>query len=232
MVRSLYSMGVRWTSLSSTRTRRRARSTFSAPTAKVVAPTAGRLLAAPERGPHAREQLAGRKGLADVVVGAGVERGDLVALLAARRQDDDGHGASTRAAGASTVSPSMSGSPRSRMIEVRLARSRLRETILPGRRPRRAGSRGPSSAARRKRRICGSSSISTTDGPRSTRHPPVSAIAGAREAAASVERKVKRNATPPSGRLCAQMRPPCARTIPRQIARPRPAPRGLSGAAR
>ena len=44
-----------------------------------------------QRHAHARQQLAGAEGLGQVVVGAGVERGDLVALLAARRQHDDRH---------------------------------------------------------------------------------------------------------------------------------------------
>ena len=44
-----------------------------------------------QRHAHARQQLAGAERLGHVVVGAGVERGDLVALLAARRQHDDRH---------------------------------------------------------------------------------------------------------------------------------------------
>ena len=47
----------------------------------------------PERHTDAREELARAEGLAQVVVGAAVERGDLVALLAARRQHDDRDGA-------------------------------------------------------------------------------------------------------------------------------------------
>ena len=46
---------------------------------------------AAERGPQAREELAHAERLGDVVVGTGVERGDLVALRLARREDDDGH---------------------------------------------------------------------------------------------------------------------------------------------
>ena len=44
-----------------------------------------------QRHAHARQQLAHAEGLGHVVVGAGVERGDLVALLAARGEHDDRH---------------------------------------------------------------------------------------------------------------------------------------------
>jgi len=40
---------------------------------------------------HPREQLADTEGLAEIVIGAGVERRDLVGLLAARGEDDDRH---------------------------------------------------------------------------------------------------------------------------------------------
>ena len=45
-----------------------------------------------ERHADSREQLAGAERFAHVVVGARVERRDLVALLTARRQHDHGHG--------------------------------------------------------------------------------------------------------------------------------------------
>ena len=50
-----------------------------------------KLVAAPEGRPHAGEQLADGEGLADIVVGAAVEGGDLVALLPSRGEHDDGH---------------------------------------------------------------------------------------------------------------------------------------------
>ena len=56
--------------------------------------------AVPQRDAHAREQLAHRERLGDVVVGAGVERADLVLVLAARGEHHDRHLRSTRAAGA------------------------------------------------------------------------------------------------------------------------------------
>ena len=46
----------------------------------------------PARHPDPGEKFAGAEGLADVVIGAGVERRDLVPLLASRRQDDDRDG--------------------------------------------------------------------------------------------------------------------------------------------
>ncbi len=43
----------------------------------------------PERSPEPREELVHPERLGDVVVGAGVQRGDLVGLGVAHRQDDD-----------------------------------------------------------------------------------------------------------------------------------------------
>jgi len=45
---------------------------------------------APQHGAHARQQLPGREGLGEVVVGAGIEPAHLVRLLGARGQHDDG----------------------------------------------------------------------------------------------------------------------------------------------
>jgi hypothetical protein len=45
----------------------------------------------PKGDPDAREQFARAEGLAHVIVGAGIERGDLVPLLAAGGEDDDRH---------------------------------------------------------------------------------------------------------------------------------------------
>ena len=45
---------------------------------------------APQDRAHAREQLAGVEGLRHVIVGADVEAGDAVRVLAARREHDDG----------------------------------------------------------------------------------------------------------------------------------------------
>ena len=50
-----------------------------------------RIRKAPERGANAREQLLDRKRLSQVVIGAGIERSDLVRVLAARRDHDDRH---------------------------------------------------------------------------------------------------------------------------------------------
>ena len=52
----------------------------------------GRLVGeAAQRGPDAREELAHREGLSQVVVGAGVQRADLVSVLRAGGDHDDGH---------------------------------------------------------------------------------------------------------------------------------------------
>lgn len=48
----------------------------------------GAILPAAQLRAHARQQLAGAKGLDQVVVGPGVQRGDLVLFAAARRQHD------------------------------------------------------------------------------------------------------------------------------------------------
>ena len=49
-------------------------------------------LGVPERHAEPGEQLADAERLGDVVIGASVERRDLVGLLAARREHDDRHG--------------------------------------------------------------------------------------------------------------------------------------------
>ena len=50
-----------------------------------------RIRKAPERRADAREQLLDRKRLGQIVVGAGIERTDLVRILAARRDHDNRH---------------------------------------------------------------------------------------------------------------------------------------------
>jgi hypothetical protein len=42
-----------------------------------------------QRHPQPRQQLFGAERLGEIVIGPGVERGDLILLLAARRDDDD-----------------------------------------------------------------------------------------------------------------------------------------------
>ena len=71
-------------------------------------------LAAPQERAHAREQLAGAERLREVVVGAEIQRGDLVRLLVANGQHDDGHAAPARIRRQHS-SPSITGMLRSRM---------------------------------------------------------------------------------------------------------------------
>ena len=223
-------MGVRWILLVVHEHAACARVHRSAPTGKTVGaapPTLARGVGSAAR--MRASSSPARKGLRHVVVGAGVERGDLVALLASGRQDDDGDGRPLAHPGQYSRARRCPGSPRSRMTRSGSAGGQLQRPSSPGGGPEESVV-VPASAARRKRRIWGSSSISTTDGPamapglaRSARHPrsQPSPVPGRRRASESGS--VKKKAAPPSGRLCAQMRPPCARTIPRQIASPRPA---------
>jgi len=53
--------------------------------------------ASSERGSKAREEFVHAEGFGDVVVGAGVERADLVALGLAHGEDDDRYGGTSRA---------------------------------------------------------------------------------------------------------------------------------------
>ena len=133
-----------------------------------------------------------------------------------------------------TSSPSMSGSPRSRMTMSgwRVAVSTTRPRPWP---PRRGESRSPTSAARRKRRICGSSSMRTHGlalGPRRRRRwlgmPVLVGLIShrrphVRRGAGNGKGETERRPLLP-GRFSAQIRPPCASTNPRQMARPRPTP--------
>ena len=125
-----------------------------------------------------------------------------------------------------TSTPSMSGRPRSRITT---SGRRVPTSTRPFDPVSASNSSMPcgGSTVRSRRRICGSSSISTTSGcgsliaaRRSLRFP-----ASVRPAASAAEaRSVKR--TPPSARFSAQMRPRCASTIARQMASPRPGAAG------
>ena len=96
-----------------------------------------------QRGPQPGEQLVHAERLGDVVVGAGVERGDLVGLGLADRQHDDRARASSPAGRRMTSMPSMPGRPRSRMHDVGVVVGGQR--AAPPRRwpPGRRRSRGP-----------------------------------------------------------------------------------------
>ena len=85
-----HSVGVRRISSPSRRTVLAARSTVKSGVVTTAAVLGGGDAA--ERGAEPGEELVHAEGLGDVVVGAGVEGGDLVAFGAAGRQDDDRHG--------------------------------------------------------------------------------------------------------------------------------------------
>ena len=96
-----YSLGESCTSSAPARTSRRTRSTLRSPLVKVAL---GALLlqAMAQGGAQAGHQLVGAERLGDIVVGAGVERGDLGRLVAAARQHDDRHRRALADAGRST----------------------------------------------------------------------------------------------------------------------------------
>ena len=99
--------------------------------------------------------------LGDVVVGAGVERGDLLALLADRREEDHGHRAPCAQLAADVDAGAVG---KDEVEDHRVRRSQRRRSRAPPRRsrrcrprsPRRAGSSAAraGSAARRRRRGC------------------------------------------------------------------------------
>ena len=89
---------------------------------------------APERGPQAGEQLLHPERLRHVVVGARVERRDLLVLVADRREDDTGTALHVRSS-RQTSMPFRSGSTRSRMTASGGAHRRRDERLL-GRRCR------------------------------------------------------------------------------------------------
>ena len=80
------------------------------------------------RGANAREKLTNREGLAHVVVGAGVQRADLVRVLAARADHDDGHDG-PRADGADDLDAVDVGKPQVKQDDVRRGRCGERDSL-------------------------------------------------------------------------------------------------------
>ena len=82
-----------------------------------------------QRRPQPGQQLVHAERLGHVVVGAGVERGDLVRLAVAGGEHDDRH---LRPAPqpADDLEPSMPGSPRSRITSVGVVLGRERQRLL------------------------------------------------------------------------------------------------------
>ena len=173
------------------------------------------------RGGHAAQacaqpgqQLVDPDRLGDVIVGAGVERRDLLALVADRREDDHRRaapraqlaahvGAACRRAAPGRGSPRRAGaSPPARARPPPSRRSRPRSRPPAGWCAARAGS-----AARRRRR--------------GRAGPAAHAIASTAAATGSA----RTNVAPWPARDSAQTRPPLASANPRAIASPSPAPR-------
>ena len=97
---------------------------------------------AAQRGAHARQQLVHAERLRDVVVGARVERGDLVALGVARRQHDDRH-LGPAAQAVDHLDPVDPGQPEVEHDDVGVMARRQLERVLARRRRRRPRSRVP-----------------------------------------------------------------------------------------
>ena len=159
-VSSRYSIGVTWTGFAGAFDRCAApgRSCTSPNSTTAAAPCAVPPRAAQMR-PHARQQLAGAERLDEVVVGAGVERLDLVLLAGAGRQHEDGH----VRPGAQVADQVDAVAVRQAEVEhdqVRPARACLDQAALARRRPRRP--RSPRAPARGTRSAGSRASSSTT----------------------------------------------------------------------
>ena len=201
--------GVSFTRSPSRVTSRSGTSIRSSPTS-ITGPASG--AAAPQHRAQAREQLVDAERLRHVVVRAGVERGDLLALLADRREHDHRRVASTCAARG-----------RRRCRCRRAARGRGSPPPADARRrprapPRRSSAVSTSKPAPRSvvpsaRRICGSSSTTRTRW-----------LHAGSSAGTSTTGSASANVAPCPGRDSAQTRPPFAAANPRAIASPRPAP--------
>ena len=115
------------------------------------------LLVAAQLRAHARHQFAGAEGLDQVVVGAGIERRDLVGFAAARRQHDDRHRPTRRAGRGSGPRRRRRAGP-GRAPPGRGGACRPRSGRAAAARPRAPRSPRPPASARTKRRISASSS--------------------------------------------------------------------------
>ena len=175
--------------------------------------------------PHARQQLVHAEGLRQVVVGAGVERRDLVVLAAAGRDHDDRHAAPLAdpprqidavAVGQAEVQQDQLGVVRRRRDQRLPDGLRLDDAVALRRRARCAGT--AASAARPRRR--------GPAAPASLMAPALLRRLGRptwRRRLLQRQRGSGRRRRRPS-RFSAAIVPPWAWTMPRQMARPRPTP--------
>ena len=169
-----------------------------------------------QRGAHARQQLADGERLLDVVVGAEVERGDLLRLAVARRQHDDRRGG--EAAGA-----------RDHVLAVHIGQAEVEDDQV-GRRigdqPQRlvAGGGVQHLVARRfERRLEETHDLRLVVDDQDARAGHDAALAISRASTAGIEMTMRAPRRLTAG-LSAQILPPIASTRPRLIDRPRPVP--------
>ena len=169
----------------------------------------------PQRHADARQQLLGAERLRHVVVGAGVERADLVGLRAARREHDD------RRRAAVSQQPA-------HLDAVHVGQAQVQDDEI-GIDPLdafQAGLRRTSPWTPHSR----ASAAAAPSWPESTARRPRSARVTAwlrrvrRRAPRTAAGTTIVNCAPPSGTFSHQMRPPSAASSPRVIARPRPVP--------
>ena len=235
MARSRYSIGVRWISFPPTRTRRSRRVHLEVAGGEDgLARLADGALGVPERHAEPGEQLADAERLGDVVVGAGVERRDLVRLLAARREHDDRHGGpfaqppdhlEAVEVGQAEVQDDDVGLSRLGFAEPLRARRRLEQSIAVAR------ERGAQEAPDLRLVLDedddgllaeGGAFRLAGGGPAgASLHPS----AGGASGGASPIGSVKWKTAPPPARGSAQIFPPWVSMMAREIARPSPTPR-------
>src|SRR5579859_2384523 len=183
----------------------------------------------PQGDPQAREQLLDAEGFGQIVVGAGIERVDLVLLAAARREHDDGNAAPAADSahhfdavdiGKAKVEQNDVGAARGRLHRAVGARRGLEEAIAVG------GERHPQEVShlrlvldqKKKRALHQTGSLTPVEGASSSE----TTGAGGTPSTGNV----KTNLAPPPSRLPATSRPPWATAMARAMARPRPAPEG------
>src|SRR3569623_40443 len=198
-----------------------------------------------QRDSNSREQFADAERLGEVVVGARIERCNLVFLLSARRQDD--HRRRKPFAQASEhVEPVLIGQAKIENNQVGRLRSSLGKRTLSGFRldqpialsfQRRAYELADRAFVFDQQNECGVRHarplLSSSDGTESLHdwttgclqdHSlPARAASAAIAGGGSPKGRLKETCSPPPARFSAQIRPPCAVTMALQMARPNPA---------
>ena len=119
----------------------------------------------PERRSQAREELVDPERLGHVVVGAGVQSGDLLAVPRRRPRGSRSGPASSRKCSRQTSTPLLSGSTRSRMTASGVRTAACVSAASPVDAVSTSRRRAPRRVVCRARTICGSSSTTRTRGP-------------------------------------------------------------------